>query len=110
MKLLNLLITAKKVGRSFTKYEINTNTAGGKLFLQMLGVLAEFESAQLAERQNTARTERTKRGLKYNGGNALGHIQERTKKFVILLHIRRLPLCTGITNLAISNQHRKILR
>jgi site-specific DNA recombinase len=69
-----------RVNIHFTKYKVNTSTASGKLFFQILMMLAEFESSNLSERVKNAYDERRLRGVRMGGNFPLGLIDDPINK------------------------------
>lgn len=60
------LFTMKQIGLEILDQRIDTTTAGGLAFLQMLGVFAEFETNLRSERQRQG-IEKAKKAGKYKG-------------------------------------------
>jgi DNA invertase Pin-like site-specific DNA recombinase len=78
--LLNTLQTLKqsKVGLFLHQQGIDTSTAAGKAFFQMLGVFAEFERAIIVERVNAGIARAKAEGTK--SGKAIGRPALKTKR------------------------------
>jgi DNA invertase Pin-like site-specific DNA recombinase len=78
--LLNTLQTLKesKVGLFLHQQGIDTSTAAGKAFFQMLGVFAEFERAIIVERVNAGIARAKAEGTK--SGKAIGRPALKSKK------------------------------
>jgi DNA invertase Pin-like site-specific DNA recombinase len=78
--LLNTLQTLKqsKVGLFLHQQGIDTSTAAGNAFFQMLGVFAEFERAIIVERVNAGIARAKVNGTK--SGKAIGRPALKTKK------------------------------
>lgn len=58
--------------RSYSEKEFDTETAAGKLSLQMLGVIAEFQRNTIVENVQMGMKQRARNG-KWNGGQVLGY-------------------------------------
>jgi DNA invertase Pin-like site-specific DNA recombinase len=78
--LLNTLQTLKesKVGLFLHQQGIDTSTAAGKAFFQMLGVFAEFERAIIVERVNAGIARAKAEGTK--SGKAIGRPALKTRR------------------------------
>ncbi|RNB62017.1 recombinase family protein [Brevibacillus gelatini] len=58
--------------RSYSEKEFDTETAAGKLSIQILGVIAEFQRNTIIENVKMGMKQRARNG-KWNGGNVLGY-------------------------------------
>ncbi|MUT67451.1 recombinase family protein [Paenibacillus sp. NEAU-GSW1] len=58
--------------RSYSEKDFDTETASGKLNIQMLGVIAEFQRNTIVENVKMGMKQRARKG-KWNGGTVLGY-------------------------------------